>query len=91
MTAAVKQQDTQQHIERHADGNSAAVLPLAHHRRLPALRSAPPHSVSLRDGELVVYRRSRSLLYQCRYKLADGTWVRQTTGKAALEHAVGLA
>ena len=84
MTAAVKQQD----IERHADGNSAAVLSLAHHRRLTKLRSAPPHSVALRDGELVVYRRSRSLLYQCRYKLADGIWVRQTTGKAALEHAV---
>jgi len=80
MTAAVKQQDTQQHIERHADSNSAAVLSLAHRRRLTAL----PHSVSLSDGELVVYRRSR-------YKLADGTWVRQTTGKAALEHAVGLA
>ena len=24
------------------------------------------HNVPLRDGELVVYRRSRSLLYQCR-------------------------
>ena len=60
MTAAVKQQDT----ERHADVNSAAVLSLARHRRLTTLRSAPPHSVSLRDGELVVYRRSRSLLYQ---------------------------
>jgi len=60
MTAAVKQQDTQQHIERHADSNSAAVLSLAHHCRL----TAPPHSVSLLDGELVVYRRSRSLLYQ---------------------------
>jgi integrase len=87
MTAAVKQQ----HTDRHADGNSAAVLSLAHHRRLTALHSAPPHSVALRDGELVVYRRSRSLLYQCRYKLADGTWVRQTTGKAALEHAVARA
>ena len=91
MTAAVKQQDTQQDVERHADGNSAAVLLLAHHCRFTTLRSAPPHSVSLRDGEPVVYRRSRSLLYQCRYKLADGTWVRQTTGKGALEHAVGLA
>lgn len=87
MTAALKQQDT----DRHADSNSAAVLSLAHQRRLTALHSAPPHSVSLRDGELVVYRRNRSLLYQCRYKLADGIWVRQTTGKAALEHAVGLA
>ena len=40
---------------------------------------------------MVVYRRSRCLLYQCRYKLADGTWMRQTTGKAALEHAIARA
>jgi len=39
----------------------------------------------------VVYRRSRSLLYQCRYKLSDGTWLRQSTGKAALEHAIARA
>jgi integrase len=52
---------------------------------------AKPPSIALRDGELVVYRRSRSLLYQCRFKLADGTWQRQTTGKAALEHAIARA
>ena len=45
----------------------------------------------LRDGDLVLYRRSRSLLYQCRYRLADGTWHRQTTGKASLEHAIVAA
>ena len=55
---------------------------------LTALHAAQPQSIHLRDGELVVYRRSRSLLYQCRYRLADGSWVRQTTGKAALEHAI---
>ena len=85
---------TQQHAEdneRHADDKSAAVLSLVSHRRLAALRSAPPHSLALRDGEVVVYRRSRSLLYQCRFKLADGTWQRQTTGKAALEHAIARA
>ena len=42
----------------------------------------------MRDGELAVYRRNRSLQYQYRYKLTDGSWVRQTTGKAALEHAI---
>jgi integrase len=31
------------------------------------------------------------LLYQCRYRLADGSWTRQTTGKAALEHAIARA
>ena len=40
---------------------------------------------------MVLYRRSRSLLYQCRYKLADGTWYRQSTRKASIEHAVAVA
>ena len=51
----------------------------------------PITTIRLRDGELVIYKRSRSLLYQCRYRLADGTWMRQTTGKAALEHAIARA
>ncbi len=53
--------------------------------------SQSPQSIILRDGEVVLYKRSRSLLYQCRYKLADGNWHRQTTGKAALEHAIARA
>jgi integrase len=60
-------------------------------RILVSLVSVQPTSVNLRDGEVVVYRRSRSLLYQCRYKLSDGTWHRQTTGKASLEHAIARA
>jgi integrase len=62
-----------------------------------ALAAAQPTAIYLRDGEVVVYRRSRSrsrsrsLLYQCRYKLADGTWHRQTTGRASVEHAVAAA
>ena len=39
-----------------------------------------PKSIRLRDGELVVYRRTRTLIYQCRYKLADGTWQGILTG-----------
>ena len=48
-------------------------------------------TIRLRDGELVIYKRSRSLQYQCRYKLSDGTWTRASTGKAALEHAIARA
>ena len=62
--------------------------------KLPSLASlitAPPTAIYLRDSEVVIYRRSRSLLYQCRYKLANGTWHRQTTGKASIEHAVTAA
>ncbi len=58
---------------------------------LTSLPSTQPQTIRLRDGELVLYRRSRSLLYQCRYKLADGTWHRQSTGKASLEHAIAAA
>jgi integrase len=63
------------------------------HRRqlLNAYSTVNPQVVYLRDGELVVYRRTRSLLYQCRYKLADGTWYRQSTRKASLEHAIVVA
>lgn len=45
----------------------------------------------LRDGELVLYRRTRSLMYQCRFKLADGKWVRFSTHKASLENAIAAA
>ena len=58
---------------------------------LTELAAAKPQTLHLRDGEVVVYRRSRSLLYQCRFKLADGTWHRQTTGKASVEHAIARA
>jgi integrase len=47
--------------------------------------------IHLRDGELVLYRRERSQRFQCRYKLADGTWQRRSTGKASLEHAIARA
>ena len=54
-------------------------------------KTAQPPAICLRDGEVVIYRRTRSLLYQCRYKLADGTWHRQTTGQASLELAIARA
>ena len=60
-------------------------------RLLTSLATTQPQTIHLRDGDLVLYRRSRSLLYQCRYRLADGTWHRQSTGKASLEHAITAA
>ena len=53
-----------------------------------ASESTPIH---LRAGEVVVYRRSRSLLYQCRHELAEGSWHRQSPGKASVEHAIARA
>jgi integrase len=58
---------------------------------LASLTTATPRAIYLRDSEVVIYRRTRSLLYQCRFKLANGTWHRQTTGKASIEHAVTVA
>jgi integrase len=60
-------------------------------RALSRAPSAEPKIIHLRDGEVVLYRRRQSLFYQCRYKLADGTWRRQTTGKASLEQAIASA
>lgn len=56
--------------------------------RLP---SAEAKNIRLRDGEVVLFKRSRSLVYQCRYKLADGSWCRVSTGKLSLEHAIPAA
>ena len=50
-----------------------------------------PQQLHLRDGEVVLYRRRRSLQYQCRYKLADGTWCRRSTARASLELAARAA
>jgi len=68
-----------------------AVSPVKNLYLLRQLATAQAQSIYLRDGEVVLYRRSRSLLYQCRYKLADGTWYRQSTRKASIEHAVAVA
>lgn len=56
-----------------------------------SLAQAQPSILYLRDGDVVLYRRSRSLLYQCRYRLANGTWHRVSTRKASIEHAIARA
>lgn len=58
---------------------------------LATLPPAQPTTLLLRDGEVVLYRRKHSVVFQCRYKLADGTWHRRTTGKTSIEHAVAVA
>lgn len=59
--------------------------------RLAQLATAMPPCIYLRDGEVVVYLRDDSPYYQCRYKLADGTWHRASTRKASIEFAVSVA
>lgn len=80
--------------QRHADtplATEAATAKTSNQRKIDALIQASPSVVLLRDGELVLYRRTRSLLYQCRFKLADGKWHRFSTRKASLENAIAAA
>jgi integrase len=72
-------------------GENHAFQKTTFHRFITALNPSQPQFIYLCDGELILYRRARSLLYQCRYKLADGTWYRQGTGKASVEHAIAVA
>ena len=60
-------------------------------RTIDSLLQAQPNALLLRDGEVVLYRRTRSLLYQCRFKLEDGKWHRYSTRKASLENAIAAA
>lgn len=46
---------------------------------------------TLRDGELVLYKRPRSRVWQCRYKLFANEWHRQTTKRTVLSDAVRVA
>ncbi len=78
-------------VERHTDDKSATLSKTAFRKLLAVLGPNQNQSIYLRDGEVVLYQRSRSLLYQCRFKLADGTWQRQSTGKASVEQAIARA
>jgi hypothetical protein len=58
---------------------------------LARLQYAQPSSVQLRDGDVVVFRRADSPLWQFRYRIRNGDWHRQSTKKASLELAVAVA
>ena len=59
--------------------------------RLSTAAAAEPHIHHLRDGEVVLYRRPRSRIWQCRYKQEQGGWARITTGKTSLDMATRVA
>lgn len=58
---------------------------------LSQLKYAQPAELYLRDGEVVIHRRPESPLWHCRFKLQDGSWHRQSTRQASIEHAVRMA
>ena len=47
--------------------------------------------VYLRDGEVILYKRKRSKVWQCKYKLFTGTWVRVSTRKTNKGYAEQVA
>ncbi len=65
--------------------------PQPHEKKLQHLITATPNLIYLRDGEVVLYKRSSTPIYQCRYKLEGKGWVRVSTHKASLENAVAVA
>ena len=70
----------------------ATPVPLQTHApAIARLVPAQPMLLHLRDGEVVLYRRAASPVWQCRYKLQDGSWHRTSTRKASVEHAVKAA
>ena len=58
---------------------------------LVTLPYTEPEVIHLRDGEVVLFKRNHSALWQCRYKLADGSWQRVSTRRASIEAAVAVA
>ena len=57
---------------------------------LGQLKYPEPTELYLRDGEVVIHRRPGSLLWHCHSRLQDGSWHRQTTRQASIEHAVRM-
>jgi integrase len=70
-----------------------ALIPSSSNDRssLTRLQYAQPTSVQLRDGDVVVFRRVDSPLWQFRYRIKNGAWHRQSTKRASLELAVEVA
>jgi len=61
------------------------------HHSLNTFAYTETHTVHLRDGEVVLLKRQHRVLWQCRYKLADGTCHRISTHRASIEAAVVAA
>lgn len=62
-----------------------ALVPRPTYQRpnLHSLQYTLPTSVQLRDGDVVVFRRADSPLWQFRYRIPNGKWHRQSTKKAS--------
>ena len=48
-------------------------------------------SINLLPNKLSIYKRPKSPLWQCRYKLDNGEWYRQSTGTGTDDQAEDIA
>ena len=71
--------------------HTLATPPQTQQSELEDLSFAPPSVLYLRDGEVVIFRRPNSPLWQCRFKRQNGTWERVSTKQASIERAVQAA
>jgi len=53
--------------------------------------STNARTVKLRDGEVIVFKRTQSVQWQCRYRLKELGWIRRTTATQSLEIAIERA
>ncbi len=53
--------------------------------------AAPALVHYLRDGEVILFKRSRSRVWKCKYKLFTGAWVRVSTRKTNKDYAAQVA
>ncbi len=60
-------------------------------KSLHSLPSAEPDIQHLRDGDVVLYRVTRSRFWQARYKLLTGKWLRFSTRQRRMEDAAFIA
>jgi len=60
-------------------------------KSIQSLPSSHAHVHHLRDGELAVYRRSDSRVWQYKFKQETGRWYRASTRKTILEQAIRVA
>ena len=70
---------------------SGAPTPAPAAKSIEELTAGKEQIHRLRDGELILYRRSDSRVWQYKFKRESGSWHRASTRKSVLEHAKRMA
>ena len=70
---------------------SGAPTPAPAAKSIEELTAGTEQIHRLRDGELILYRRSDSRIWQYKFKRESGSWYRASTRKSVLEHAKRVA